>query len=163
MHRLCGDRDLNIRIQRQLLRYLFKEAGDALYWAARAGDLSRCETLLAMGADVNHIENPANNDTPLHRASLDGRTPIVKLLIDKGASVNITAKYGFTPLHCAAQEGHLAAAQLLVTSGARTDAAQRSGAMPIHMAAQSNRHEMLEYLVREAGVSVNVVSIAWMV
>ena len=137
-----------------------KEAGDALYWSAQAGDLPKCETLLAMGADVNHIVRADNPLTPLHEASIHGRTPIVKLLIDKGASVNITSKIGSTPLHMAAQEGHLAAARLLVTSGARTDAAKRDGAMPIHLAAQANRHEMLEYLVREAGVSVNVVSTA---
>ena len=140
-----------------------RKAGNDLYWAARAGDLPRCETLLARGADVDHMVNPAYNQTPLHRASLRGRTPIVKLLIDKGASVNITDKIGGTPLHGAAQEGHLAAARLLVTHGARTDAADDDGVMPIHLAAQYNRHEMLEYLVREAGVSVNVVSTATIV
>ena len=132
-------------------------AGDALFWEARDGDLPMCETLLAMGADVNHRRN-TNNLTPLHVACLNGRTPIVELLINNGASVNITDKIDFSPLHFAAQEGHLAAACLLVDCRARTDASQWQGAMPIHLAAQHNRHEMLEYLVREAGVSVDVVS-----
>ena len=137
---------------------LLKRAGDDLYCAADAGDHTRCQSLLAIGADVNHIRNPEYNDTPLHMASLNGRTPIVKLLIDNGALVDSKSRNGFTPLQIAAQEGHLATARLLVNSGARTDAAQRRGAMPIHLAAQKNRHQILTYLVTEAGVSVNVVS-----
>ena len=133
-------------------------ASDALYWSANAGDLPKCQTLLAMGADINHNVNSEYNQTPLHTASLNGRTPIVKLLIDSGALVNITDKIGFTPLHFAAQEGHLDIARLLVNSGARTDATQIQGVMPIHSAARHNRHQILTYLVMEAGVSVNVVS-----
>ena len=110
---------------------------------------------------MNHRMGVYNNDTPLHTASLRGRTPVVKLLIENGALVNVTdSRIGFTPLHNAAQEGHLDIAQLLVNSGARTDATQIQGVMPIHLAAQYNRHQILTYLVTEAGVSVNVVSTA---
>ena len=59
------------------------EAGDDLYWSAQAGDLTKCQTLLAIGADVNYEDE--DNETPLHTASLNGRTPIVKLLIENGA------------------------------------------------------------------------------
>ena len=159
MLRLARDRDHNIRIQRQLLKDFFNEASDDLYGAAKAGDLPMCQTLLANGVDVNH-RSSANNYTPLQTASLAGRTPIVKLLINSGALVNSTDNIGNTPLHAAAQEGHLDTARLLVNSGARTDAAQRRGGMPIHLAAQNNRHQILTYLVTEAGVSVNVVSTA---
>ena len=140
-------------------RLELKQAGDALYWSAQAGDLPECQTLLAMGADVNHRED-VYNETPLQTASRSGRTPVVKLLIENGALVNVTDNIGFTPLHMAAQEGHLASARLLVNSGARTDAASIDESMPIHRAAQHNRHQILTYLVTEAGVSVNVVSTA---
>ena len=139
---------------------LLKRAGDELYWSAQAGDLSQCESFLAIGANVNHVENVEYNRTPLHAASLNGRTPVVELLIDHGADIEAKSGIGFTPLHLAAQEGHLATARLLVTRGARTDAAKRDGAMPIHMAAQDNRHQVLEFLVTEAGVSIDVVSAA---
>ena len=56
-----------------------------LFWSAQDGDLPKCQTLLAMGADINHNVNPEYNHTPLHTASLNGRTPIVKLLIENGA------------------------------------------------------------------------------
>ena len=147
-------RDLPTRIPRQLLKMI----SDDLYRSADAGDLPKCQTLLAMGADVNHVGE--DTMTPLHRASGMGRTPIVKLLIEKGALVNVKNQNGSTPLHLAAQEGHLATARLLVNSGARTDVTTMQGAMPIHCAAQNNRHHILTYLVTEARVSVNVVSTA---
>ena len=140
-------------------RHVLKVLSDALLWSARAGDLSQCESLLAIGANVNHV-HVVNNFTPLHEASLNGRAPVVELLIDHGADIEAKTRIGATPLHLAAQEGHLATARLLVTRGARTDAANRQGAMPIHKAAQKNRHQVLEFLVTEAGVSVNVVSAA---
>ena len=83
MLRLARDRDHNIRIQRQLLKDFFNEVSDDLYWAADAGDLPECQTLLVRGANVNYEDE--DNNTPLHRASLHGRTPIVKLLIENGA------------------------------------------------------------------------------
>ena len=144
----------------KFFEYFFYLASAALVYYADAGELPKCQTLLAMGADVNHRLVEDNNDTPLHRASIRGRTTIVKLLIDNGALVNSKNRIGFTPLHNAAQEGHLAIAKLLVNSGARTDATQIDGAMPIHRAAQKNRHQILTYLVTEAEVSVNVVSTA---
>ena len=120
-----------------MLNVLLNKISDDLYWAAYSGDLPMCQTLLAIGAKVNH-RSGQNNDTPLHVAAGMGRTPIVKLLIDKGASVNITNYIGSTPLHSAAQEGHLAAARLLVTHGARTDAAKDDGVMPIHVSVVTN-------------------------
>ena len=113
------------------------------------------EVLLAIGANVNHVRG-VNNRTPLHTASLMGRTPVVELLIDHGADIEAKDRQGFTPLHMAAKEGHLDTARLLVARGARTDAANSQGAMPIHKAAQHNRLQVLEFLVTEAGVSVDV-------
>ena len=156
------DSDTNHRFRgltKGLLVTDHNEASNDLYWSAKEGDLPKCQTLLAIGADVNYRVG-VNNRTSLHEASLNGSTSLVKLLIEKGAVVNITDRIGFTPLHMASQEGHLATARLLVNSGARTDASQWQGFMPIHLAAQGNRHQILTYLVTEAGVSVNVVSTA---
>ena len=126
-------------------RLELKQAGDALHYYIQQDNLSKCQTLLARGADVNHRRG-VYNYTPLHTASGMGRTRVVKLLIENGALVNSTDNIGGTPLHCAAQEGHLDIARLLVNSGARTDATQIQGAMPIHLAATHNRHQILTYL-----------------
>ena len=130
--------------------------GTALHLATAMADLRLVQALLTRGADVNSVN--VNNITPLHTASLNGRTEVCDLLLGHGSQIECRDKIGFTPLLVASQGGHLDTARLLVTRGARTDAAQRRGAMPIHKAAQNNRHEVVEFLVREAGVSVNVVS-----
>ena len=135
------------------------EDDEALYWAAQAGDLSQCETLLTRGANVNYVNSEQYYLTPLHTASLNGRTEVCRILLEKSADIECKNKIGSSPLHLASQEGHLDTARLLVTLGARTDSPEMSiGAIPIHTAAQNNRHEVVEFLVREAGVSVNVVS-----
>ena len=143
--------------QREFERLILQVASNALCWSAQAGNLSQCKSFLSQGANVNHVEN-LNNYTPLHLASLNGRTLVVELLIDHRADIEAKARIGFTPLLMAASEGHLATARLLVTRGARPDAANEQGVMPIHMAALANRHQVLEFLVTEAGVSVDVVS-----
>ena len=149
--------DFNIKPKRRKLSR-HSENDEALYMAAQAGDLSQCETLLTGGANVNYVNSEQYCLTPLHTASLHGRTEVCRILLEKSADIECKNSYGNTPLHLASREGHLDTARLLVTRGARTDAAQREGDMPIHKAAWHNRHEVVEFLVREAGVSVDVVS-----
>ena len=67
-------------------------------------------------------------------------------------------RQGFTPLINAAQQGQLPVVKLLIERGARLNATQREGARAIHMASQDNRHEVVRYLVQEAGENVDVVS-----
>ena len=60
------------------------------------GDLAVVEDLLANGDDINC--RGAQNRTPLHRAVGKGFDEIVKLLLDKGADVNLVDAGGLTPL-----------------------------------------------------------------
>ncbi len=55
---------------------------------------------------------------PLHRAALQGRTDIVRTLLDLGADVHATDHEGATALHRAVQGGSVAAALLLLDAGA---------------------------------------------
>merc|ERR1719245_1596439 len=57
-----------------------------LYRAARDGDLTRCERLVAAGANVNIADNFGR--TPLIIASSNGHLSIVKLLCNHDADVN---------------------------------------------------------------------------
>ena len=47
--------------------------------------------------------------------------------------------------------------KLLLERGARLDATQCDGARAIHMASGNNRHEVVRYLVQEAGENVDVI------
>ncbi|VVD64366.1 ankyrin repeat domain-containing protein [Pandoraea anhela] len=66
-------------------------------------------------------------------ASLQGLTPMVKLLIDKDAEVN---KKGWTPLHYAATNGHDDIVQMLLDASAYVDAESPNGTTPLMMAAR---------------------------
>ena len=63
---------------------------------ALEGKLEIFRYLLEMGADINIFDN--DNDTALHLAARWLSVDIMKLLVDKGMSVNLTNKYGCTPL-----------------------------------------------------------------
>ena len=67
-----------------------------------------------LALDLRNDVNAANNtgDTALHAAALAGLDSVVKLLVDRGASVNAKTKAGKTPL--ATAEGTVVAMQLVV-------------------------------------------------
>jgi ankyrin repeat protein len=63
-------------------------------------------------------------DRPLHHASRNGDTEIVRLLIEHGAEVNATTPRGHTVLYCAGGHGHLECLLLLLKEGADREAQQ---------------------------------------
>ena len=73
--------------------------------------------------------------TPLHDAALNGKSEIVRLLIEHGADVNAMSKYN-TPLLIAATYGHIAVAELLIKSKADVNAKDSSGRTALTLAIQ---------------------------
>ena len=66
-----------------------------------------------------HFFNPSSHcGTPLHKASSNGHSEIVEILLQNGAEVNALNEFDFTPLHFAAQNGHFAIVETLLTHGA---------------------------------------------
>ncbi len=58
--------------------------------------LEAVKLALELGADVNAIDD--KGDTSLHGAAFRGSNPMVQLLIDHGARLDVKSKGGFTPL-----------------------------------------------------------------
>jgi ankyrin repeat protein len=71
----------------------------------------------------------------------------IKLLLDRGASVNTTTIDGVTPLMYAAESGNLNIVKLLVDRGSDINKKPFIGASALIMAAKKNYYEIAEYLV----------------
>jgi ankyrin repeat protein len=72
-------------------------AGDAFYAAIRANDLTSLAALLKAGADPNAAE-PRGGMTPLMHTAVSGSLDAMRMLLDKGASVNAANGAGLTAL-----------------------------------------------------------------
>ncbi|TAL53607.1 MAG: ankyrin repeat domain-containing protein [Pandoraea sp.] len=84
------------------------------------------------------------HENALMIACLQGLTPLVKLMIAKGAEVN---KHGWAPLHYAAASGHDDIVKLLLDHSAYIDAASPNGTTPLMMAARSDHVSTIQLLL----------------
>jgi len=87
-----------------------------LHWAIYFGKLSRVETLIKWGADVN--KEYSYGSTPLMSASANGHADVARALLIAGADVNAANNRGWTALMCASCSGHVEIARNLLAAGA---------------------------------------------
>eukprot|EP00730_Choanoeca_flexa_P008865 TRINITY_DN12551_c0_g7_i1.p1 TRINITY_DN12551_c0_g7~~TRINITY_DN12551_c0_g7_i1.p1 ORF type:complete len:553 (+),score=143.71 TRINITY_DN12551_c0_g7_i1:144-1802(+) len=80
----------------------------------------------------------------LHEACCCGRIAVAKLLIGKGADVEIKDKFGCTPLHLACDRKKWRTAEWLIALGADPKAKNNAGKTPLH----NLRHSDLEAAVK---------------
>src|SRR5262249_28729710 len=97
----------NLSYGRQLILARREEhcMDQALFEAARGGDLETAERLLESGADVN--QGDEQGWTPLNFASGRGNLAMVKLLIEKGADPFKTGRDNRTPYMIALAAGRV--------------------------------------------------------
>ena len=93
---------------------------------------------LDAGANVNHLDRDSGY-TPLTLAIQDPHynltmLPIIRLLIARGAKVNMTNTHGDTPLHNAAAQNNIPAIDALLEAGADVRAPNRYGRTPREVA-----------------------------
>eukprot|EP00095_Tigriopus_kingsejongensis_P002550 maker-scaffold309_size213625-snap-gene-0.19 protein:Tk02550 transcript:maker-scaffold309_size213625-snap-gene-0.19-mRNA-1 annotation:"Ankyrin" len=86
--------------------------------AAMAGNLEEVTMRLNLGEDVNQKLYPRFS-TPLHDATICGRIDVAKLLIERGADVNLPDYKGMTPLKASQRYGQEEIEELLVEQGAQ--------------------------------------------
>ncbi len=123
--------------------------------AIAKGDPVDTKNHLLLGADVN--EKNKQGWTPLHFATVRGKTECAEVLIAKGAKLDLRTGTEKTPLHFAADRGFLPIAELLVESGADILAQDDEGWTPLHYAAEKDHIDVAAYLI-EQGAEVNLQS-----
>jgi ankyrin repeat protein len=72
-----------------------------------------------------------NGETPLHAALMRDRK-IVQMLLDGGADVNYSDRWGRTPLHWAVEANDLALVDLLISRGANVNARDATDRTPLY-------------------------------
>uniref|UniRef100_A0A1I8EV11 ANK_REP_REGION domain-containing protein n=1 Tax=Wuchereria bancrofti TaxID=6293 RepID=A0A1I8EV11_WUCBA len=124
-----------------------------LMLAAMNGHAAATKILLERGSDINsHIET--NRNTALTLACFQGRTDVVRLLLEYNANVEHRAKTGLTPLMEAANGGYVDVGELLLTAGADPNSSpvpsSRDTALTI--AADKGHHKFVEMLIHARAV-----------
>jgi ankyrin repeat protein len=117
--------------------------------AAAAGRTRGMEELLDGEADLTHRWSP-DGFTPLHYAAFFGQEDAARILLERGAEVEVVARnesIRVTPLHSAAAGSHASIVKLLLEAGADPNAAQDGGFTPLHSAAQNDDRESVEALL----------------
>jgi len=93
----------------------------ALALAAQLGHADVVRLLLDVGEDPNRYNPPGGHthSTPLHQAALAGHDAVVRLMVERGARLDIRDKiYNATPLGWALHAGHAQVADYLRAQGA---------------------------------------------
>jgi uncharacterized protein len=113
------------------------------------------ELLLAAGAEINPVKKKRNVTelayldfkTPLGLAAEEGKTKIVKLLLERGANVNDRDYFGVTPLLDAIDYGNPDIIKLFLDAGAEVNVkpGKRPGYIPLHQAISKAGTEIGSY------------------
>eukprot|EP01114_Cavostelium_apophysatum_P014797 TRINITY_DN3922_c1_g1_i1.p1 TRINITY_DN3922_c1_g1~~TRINITY_DN3922_c1_g1_i1.p1 ORF type:complete len:591 (-),score=160.58 TRINITY_DN3922_c1_g1_i1:303-2075(-) len=107
---------------------------------------------------VEGVQIEAINDveqTPLHIAARSGSLDCVRLLLEKGASVNSKDIKGNTPLHLAAIGGYEAMVSLLIKKGAKVTEENLDNKTAMHLATEHGKDDVC-YILTTNGADVSI-------
>lgn len=118
----------------------------------RHGDVAGVASALDKGAAINEVDGV----TALYIACEAGNAELAKLLINRGADVNLPVSWQRTPLYAANKAGHADVVKLLLDNGANPNQVAKAQT-PLHVAAENGCLQCVIYLV-DAGADVNALT-----
>ena len=130
--------------------------GDAFYAAIRANDLTKLAALLKAGADLNAAE-PRGGMTPLMHTAVSGSLDAMRMLLDKGASVNAANGAGLTALMMSVTDS--GKVSLLLERGADVNAVTKRGRSALLLAAMSDNSAGIVRQLMAKGADPKVVDV----
>jgi len=125
--------------------------------AAREGDVARINELLNKGAKVDEFPPGKWSATPLYWSLFECKYDAARLLLKKGANVNLTDSYGTSPLHLAVccKKVELSFIEHLIQKGADVNYKNTSdGLTSLHYASSSGSVDMAKLLI-DKGADIN--------
>jgi len=160
LHQAAADGDLQLvktLLNSHDVNILNKKGRPPLYEAAKRGHLQVVKFLHSKGAKLN-IFGSDIGFTPLHIASEQHHSAIVRYLLANDVDVNIKNDWGQTPLWQASwQAWHEDAeiAEILYKNGADFNTQDRRGYTPLHRASIAG-HVSLVYFLINIGADINI-------
>ena len=110
--------------------------------------MSVAETLIQHGANLEtHTSKINQGQTPLHRATIFGRTSVVALLVARGADLNARDALGVTALGRAVLSGQSRAMDTLLKAGANPDSVDDGGRTALSYAAEGGNVVLVKALL----------------
>ena len=118
-----------------------------LHEAVVKKDIAQIGKLLQKGADINQL-GPRRHGygSALHIAVREGYLDIAKLLIDRGAEIDVLDRKDFTPLHNATWNGNLEMTKLLLEAGADIEASTYDGDTPLSLAQNNDQAQVAAFI-----------------
>jgi len=107
------------------------DAQTRLVAASISGDTIEIAKALAAGAKIDSL---VGTRRALNFAAINNRTAAVRVLIARGAGIDLRNATGFTPVHHAAEAGAIEALKVLIAAGADVTIASTAGARPVDTA-----------------------------
>ncbi|KAF7978225.1 hypothetical protein HWV62_1224 [Athelia sp. TMB] len=126
-----------------------------LYYACFSGSFLAVQHLVSNGADVDKAGREAST-RPLLVASQESHVEIVRLLLVKGANVDVKGGNYGTALQTASRQGHLTLAKLLLDKGSNPNIEGGRDGPALQVAIVAGHLELAKLLL-EHGAAVNIV------
>ncbi len=123
-----------------------EEDKTVLHIAAEYSDVEFVELILTINPEVNAKDQECQN-TALHAAAAAGKAAVCKLLLDRGATVDLPNATKHTALHLAVTEGHTETAKLLLDHNFSPMKTAVFDSPVLHYAANEGKKELVKPLI----------------
>ncbi|RYP29122.1 hypothetical protein DL767_006892 [Monosporascus sp. MG133] len=143
-----------VEVYGEALRSIDNYPGHGAWIEADEEILKAMDDLVIRDKGAANDPKSFNDQTPLLWAAVNGHKAVVKLLLDKCATIETKDnKYGRTLLSLAAENGHEAVIKILLDKGAEIETKDKYGRMPLLWAA-INGHEAVIKLLLDKGAVI---------
>ena len=116
---------------------------ELMHKAVDNGDLEELKKVI----DQKINSKDQNENTALHKASVQGHLSMVQFLIKIGANIEVKGKDELAPLHAAVSNGHLEVVKCLIDNGAQIEANSNDELTPLHYSVSHGYLEITKHLI----------------